>query len=84
MSSDFVVNISKQFDLKIEAVGSYTTQFYNPDSDEPDTIISTNDFLDSVSYRAKDLGRQTSCTYAEGFINHQLSKINLLNDLNIQ
>ena len=80
LSPDFVVNISKQFDLKMEAVVSYTTQFYNPDSDEPDTIISTKDFLDSVSYRAKDLGRQSGCDYAEGFISHQLLRIDSLLD----
>ena len=80
MPADIVVNISKQFDLKLEAIRSYGTQFYNPDSNEPNTIISTKEFLDSVSYRAKDLGRQSGCDYAEGFIAHQLLRIDSLLD----
>ena len=80
LPADFVVNISKQFDLKLEAIRSYGTQFYNPESNEPNTIISTKEFLDSVSYRCKDLGRQSGCDYAEGFIAHQLLRIDSLLD----
>lgn len=78
---DFVVDISDFFDKKITAIKEYKSQFFDPNSNETKTIISSKEFFDSIEYRAKDLGRQTSCTYAEGFINHQLSKVNLLNDL---
>jgi bacillithiol biosynthesis deacetylase BshB1 len=78
---DFVVDISDFFDKKITAIMEYKSQFFDPNSNETKTIISSKEFFDSIEYRAKDLGRQTSCTYAEGFINHQLSKVNLLNDL---
>ena len=80
LSPDFVVDISSYFDQKIMAVKEYKSQFFDPDSKESNTIISSQEFLDSIEYRAKDLGRQTSCDYAEGFITHQLPKINLLND----
>jgi len=59
----------------------YKTQFYNPDSTETETIISSEDFLESVKYRAKDLGRQANCKYAEGFISNQSLKVNSLKDL---
>ena len=78
---DIVIDISKQINLKVEAVESYKTQFYNSESDESETIISTKNFLESVRYRAKDLGRQTGCEYAEGFISYQLQKINSLLDI---
>ena len=78
---DFVVDISEYFDKKITAIKEYKSQFFDPNSKETKTIISSKEFFDSIEYRAKDLGRQTSCIYAEGFINHQLSKVNLLNDL---
>lgn len=81
LTPDIVVDISKQMDLKIEVVRAYKTQFYNPASKESETIISSEDFLESVSYRAKDLGRQSSCEYAEGFIAHQLPKISSLLDV---
>ena len=81
LSPDFVVDISEHFDKKISAIKEYKSQFFDPNSKETKTIISSKEFFDSIKYRAKDLGRQTSCVYAEGFINHQLSRVNLLNDL---
>ena len=81
ITPDFVVDITNQIDKKIEAVKCYASQFYNPHSNEKETIISTKSFLDSVKYRAKDLGRQTKCMYAEAFIAHQLPKVNSLFDL---
>jgi len=81
LSPDIVVDISEQMDLKLEAVKAYKTQFFNPNSNESETIISSQGFLDSVSYRAKDLGRQANCEYAEGFITHQLPKMESLLDI---
>ncbi|MAO02000.1 MAG: bacillithiol biosynthesis deacetylase BshB1 [Flavobacteriales bacterium] len=81
ITPDFVVDITNQIDKKIEAVKCYASQFYNPNSNEKETIISTKSFLDSVKYRAEDLGRQTKCMYAEAFIAHQLPKVNSLFDL---
>ncbi len=81
ITPDFVVDITNQIDKKIEAVKCYASQFYNPKSNEKETIISTKSFLDSVKYRAKDLGRQTKCMYAEAFIAHQLPKVNSIFDL---
>ncbi len=81
MQPDFVVDISQQFSKKLKAVKSYSSQFYDPKSDEPKTIISSEDFFNSITYRAQDLGRQTNCKFAEGFISHQLSVINSFSDL---
>ena len=81
LNPDIIVDISSQMNLKIEAVKAYSTQFYNPFSKESDTIISSKDFLESIEYRAKDLGRQSNCKYAEGFISHQLPKIDSLLDI---
>ena len=81
LKPDFVVDISQYFDRKIDVIMKYKSQFYDPNSKETDTVISSKEFFDSIEYRAKDLGRQTFCEYAEGFISHQLPKINFLNDL---
>ena len=78
---DFVVDITKEMEQKIESILCYKTQFYNPNSEETETIISSSDFLESVKYRAMDLGRQSDCKYAEGFITNQTLKVNSLKDL---
>jgi bacillithiol biosynthesis deacetylase BshB1 len=54
---EFVIDITGFLDKKIEACLAYKTQFYNPESKEPVTPIATKDFLESLTYRAQDLGR---------------------------
>ena len=78
---DIVVDITKEIDSKLIAVRAYTTQFFNAKSKESETIISSQAFLDSITYRAKDLGRQSNCEYAEGFLVHQLPKVDSLFDI---
>lgn len=69
---DFVIDISDFMDKKIEACLAYKTQFYDPTSTEPMTPIATKDFLDSLTYRAQDLGRLSGVSYAEGFTTEKL------------
>jgi hypothetical protein len=75
------VDISVEMKVKLQAVKAYSTQFFNPGSKESETIISAQGFLDSVSYRAQDLGRQANCEYAEGFLAHQMLKVDSLLDI---
>ena len=78
---DFAVDISEYINKKIEAVKAYKTQFYNPNSDEPETVISKKGFIESVEYRAKDLGRIIGVNYAEGFTVERTLGVNNLFDL---
>ena len=64
---DFVVDISDYIDIKMNAVKAYSSQFYDPNSKEPISPITSKNFLDSVKYRAQDLGRLVGTAYAEGF-----------------
>ncbi|MFD2550702.1 bacillithiol biosynthesis deacetylase BshB1 [Bizionia sediminis] len=67
LKPDFVVDITGFMDKKMAAVFAYKTQFYNPDSQEPQTPISTKNFTDSVRYRAQDFGRIVGVDFAEGY-----------------
>ena len=67
IEADFVVDVTGFIDLKIKAVKAYSSQFYNPDSKEAISPITSKNFLDSITYRAKDLGRLIGTDYAEGF-----------------
>lgn len=69
---DFVMDITSTMDKKIEACLAYKTQFYDPESKEPMTPIATKDFLESLTYRAQDLGRLSGVDYAEGFTSEKL------------
>ena len=81
LKPDLVVDISSQMDKKLEAVTAYKTQFYDAESKEKETIISKKGFLKSVKYRAQDLGRLSHCKYAEGFIAHQMLKVDSFFDV---
>ena len=54
---DFVVDISTHFDKKMEAIRAYRSQFYNPDSKEPETLISSYEFFNLVKKRCKEHGK---------------------------
>lgn len=67
LEPDFVVDVSGFMELKMKSVLAYKTQFFDKNSEEPDTPISSKNFADSVIYRARDLGRLVGVEYAEGF-----------------
>ena len=72
IAPDFVIDISDFMEKKIEACLAFKTQFYDPNSTEPMTPISTKDFLESLTYRAQDLGRLSGVEFAEGFTTEKL------------
>ena len=78
---DFVVDISGFMDKKMESVLAYGTQFYDPSSDEPVTPITSKNFLDSIQYRAQDLGRLVGVDFAEGFTTERYLAVNSLENL---
>lgn len=79
--ADFAVDMSEFMDKKLEAVQAYASQFYDPNSEEPETPISTRHFLDSIRHRAADLGRVVGVTYAEGFTTQKQLAVGSISDL---
>lgn len=78
---DFVVDVTGYIDTKVKAVMAYGTQFFDETSDAPKTPISSKNFLDSVTYRARDLGRLIGVEHAEGFTVERYAAVNLISDL---
>ena len=75
---DVIVDISEHFEQKLACIKAYKTQFFDPESDEPDTPLSGADYFDFIESRARDMGRVAGYPLAEGF---QRSRINGLTDL---
>jgi bacillithiol biosynthesis deacetylase BshB1 len=78
---DFVVDVSKQWDKKMKAVKAFESQFYNPDSEEPDTYISSPRFMKMIEARAMQFGQTIGVDYAEGFTVERYLGIKDLNGL---
>jgi bacillithiol biosynthesis deacetylase BshB1 len=78
---DFVVDVSDFVEQKIAAIKAYKTQFFDPNSTEPKTPISGEDFFDSIYGRMSNFGRQIGVKYAEGFTVERYIGVNDLFDL---
>lgn len=78
---DLVVDITGYMDVKMEAVFAYKTQFYDKNSEEPETPITSKNFADSITYRANDLGRLVGVDCAEGFTVERYIAVNSLFNL---
>lgn len=81
LKPDVVVDISGFMDKKLEIVKAYKSQFYDPESNEPSTPISDNNFLKSVEYRASNMGRLVFKDHAEGFITERYPSVDSIFDL---
>ncbi|WP_281226080.1 bacillithiol biosynthesis deacetylase BshB1 [Flavobacterium aquiphilum] len=78
---DFVVDITGFTEKKIESILAYRSQFYDPNSKEPESPISSKNFFESLNYRSRDLGRLTGVEHAEGFTVERYLAVNSLGDL---
>jgi len=78
---DFVVDVTGYVDKKKKAVLSYASQFFDPKSNEPETPITSKNFIDSIDYRARDLGRLIDVDFAEGFTSERYVAVENLDKL---
>ena len=78
---NFVVDISEFIDKKMASILAYGSQFYDEKSKEPETPISSQQFLDSIQNRAADLGRMIGVGYAEGFTTQRQLAVAQISDL---
>jgi N-acetylglucosamine malate deacetylase 1 len=60
---------------------AYSSQFFDPKSNEPETPITSKNFIDSIQYRANDLGRLIGVEYAEGFTTERYVAVENLDKL---
>ncbi len=63
----FIVDISSEFDARMKAVMAYKSQFFNPQSNEPSTFLSTPDFLEMLGTRFEYYGDRIGRKYGEPF-----------------
>ncbi|MFD1095465.1 bacillithiol biosynthesis deacetylase BshB1 [Salegentibacter chungangensis] len=81
LQPDFVVDITGYLGKKLDSVKAYKTQFYDENSEEPKTPISSSNFLDSITYRAQDLGRLINTEHGEGFTVERYVAVDSIFDL---
>jgi bacillithiol biosynthesis deacetylase BshB1 len=79
---DVVIDITGFMNTKQKVVLAYESQFYTENKKgEPETPISSSNFLESVTYRAQNLGRLIGTEHAEGFTLEKYPAIDSVFDL---
>ncbi len=64
---DFVIDVTNYAEKKREAIMCFSSQFFDPKSTEPQTPISSAEFIESLFAKMSIWGRAMGVKYAEGF-----------------
>ncbi|HYG02443.1 MAG TPA: bacillithiol biosynthesis deacetylase BshB1 [Chryseosolibacter sp.] len=78
---DFIVDVSDAWDVKMNAIKAFKTQFFDPDSTEPETFISKPGFMKMIESRGLEFGHTIGVTYGEGFTVRRYPGVDDLFDL---
>lgn len=78
---DFVIDITEFMDKKMESIMAYSSQFFDPNSKEPQTPISSKEFLEVIKAKNAIWGRSIGTAYAEGFTSNKYIGVKSVFDL---
>jgi bacillithiol biosynthesis deacetylase BshB1 len=81
LEPDFICDISAHMEQKMAAIRVFKSQFFDPNSNEPDTYISNPDFLKLIEARSREWGHRIGVSYGEGFVQRQSLGVKSLFDL---
>lgn len=68
LTPDLIVDISGYSEKKMQSIKAHASQFYDPNSDEPETVIASKYFFDSIEARSREYGRTIYAEYGEGLL----------------
>ncbi len=79
---DILVDVTDHWDKKIASIRAFGSQFFNPDwQNEPQTYISSPNFIEVIEARAREFGKSIGVKYAEGFTSRKILGVDNLFDL---
>lgn len=81
ITPDFVVDISEFWDKKWEAIQAFKSQFFDANSTEPVTYLSTPAFAKFMEARAREFGHLIGVEFGEGFTRERTLGVRQLSDL---
>jgi len=67
LEPDFVIDITEHWETKEQSIRAFKSQFFDPNSTEPNSYISSPDFLSFIQARAQEMGHKIGVKYGEGF-----------------
>ncbi|GAB3502754.1 bacillithiol biosynthesis deacetylase BshB1 [Emticicia fontis] len=78
---DLVVDISKYWDLKEASIRAYKSQFHDPNSTEPESYLTSPEFLDFLKARSQEMGHSIGVRFGEGFTKTRILGVKDIFDL---
>jgi bacillithiol biosynthesis deacetylase BshB1 len=81
---DLIVDVTEVWEQRLKSIKAYKTQFHNTDSQQPQTYISSPEFLEAIIARARLLGKRIGVQFAEGFISKKNIGVKNLDALILQ
>lgn len=81
LKPDFVIDVTEFVEQKFDSIKAYKTQFWDPDSTEPKTPISGEEFFEFLRGRMAEFGRSIGARYAEGYTVERVPGVASLVDL---
>ena len=70
---DILIDVTEHWDKKIESIHAFGSQFFNPNwENEPQTYISSPEFVQVIEARAREFGKAIKVKYAEGFTSRKI------------
>ncbi len=64
---DFLVDVTPFMEIRRAAMRAFVSQFHDPASTEPKTMLSQQNFLATLEARARHFGSMINVEFAEGF-----------------
>lgn len=68
----FVVDITQEMEQKLAAIKAFKSQFYDSDSSEPQTYISSPEYLETVIARNREMGKPIGASFGEAYTSDKL------------
>jgi bacillithiol biosynthesis deacetylase BshB1 len=81
ISPDFVVDISDFWKQKEASIRAFRSQFYDPNSSDPESYLSSPAFLKFVEARNREMGHAIGVEFGEGFTSYKKIGVRDLKDL---
>ncbi len=67
----FIVDVTDIFEIRMQAIKAFRSQFFDPNSQERETFISRPDFFEAIEARARRFGFQIGVRFGEPFYSIQ-------------
>jgi bacillithiol biosynthesis deacetylase BshB1 len=77
----FIVDVSEEFECRMQAIRAFASQFHNPQSKEKETVLSNPEFIDFIRTRAEYYGDRIGAKFGEPFASPAVPGIRNLFDI---